>query len=361
MNYLIYAQRDATIYESSASLNTGVDEILEVDKLITTSGRNYNSRILIKFDLTSISSSIVAGDITSPKFYLNLSVTDAYELPAEHTLYIYPVSGSWNMGIGKYNYDPGVEEGVSWKYRLGYTDGTKWATGSFQTTETGSYSVVAGGGNWYTGSYASQSYTFESNDMRADVTNIVNSWLDGTYVNNGFIIKRLDSDEASTTEFGSIKYFSTETHTIYVPKLETVWDDSSWATGSLTELTDEDIVIYTKGLREEYVENSKIKVRVYGRARYPTRTYSTSSNYSVVKYLPSSSYYEVRDAYTEEVIMPFDTSYTKLSCDSTSNYLRFWTDGLQVARFYKFVFRVDREGGDRIDYYDDDYVFKVIK
>ena len=38
------------------------------------------------------------------------------------------------------------------------------------------------------------------------------------------------------TRFGNLKYFGRETHTIYPPKLEVVWDDSSWSTGSLSPL-----------------------------------------------------------------------------------------------------------------------------
>ena len=44
-------------------------------------------------------------------------------------------------------------------------------------------------------------------------------------------------------------FFSNDTHTIYVPTLEAKWDDSSFATGSLTELTADDITLYMKNLK----------------------------------------------------------------------------------------------------------------
>ncbi len=75
MHYFIYADTDATLYEGEAtqSQNTGIDEILEIRKTMSDSGGNIRvSRILMKFDLSEISASIVNGTITSPKFYLNL-------------------------------------------------------------------------------------------------------------------------------------------------------------------------------------------------------------------------------------------------------------------------------------------------
>ena len=85
----------------------------------------------------------------------------------------------------------------------------------------------------------------------------------------------------------------------------------------------------------------------------------STSPLKTVKYLPSTSYYSVVDAETEQVIVPFDTNYTKLSCDSSGNYFNFWFNGLQPERFYKFCFRVDQGGN--IRYYDDNFYFKVVR
>ena len=52
MHYFLFADKDTTIYQSSGSLNAGLDEILEVRKDISDTGASVNvSRILIKFDL----------------------------------------------------------------------------------------------------------------------------------------------------------------------------------------------------------------------------------------------------------------------------------------------------------------------
>ena len=221
-----------------------------------------------------------------------------------------------------------------------------------------------GGGTWYTASFGSknhyyQSFTKYTNDLDVEVTDYVSEWLDGTRVNNGFIIKKSKVDEQSTTKFGSIKFFSSDTNTIYPPVLETRWDDSVFQTGSLDPLSGDDIILYVKNLGTEYKETSKGKIRVFGRERFPARTFSSTSNYTLVKYLPTTSYYSVVDADTEQVIIPFDTNYTKVSCDSEGNYFNFWFNGLQPERFYKFVFRVDQNGTTK--YFDDNFYFKVVR
>lgn len=225
------------------------------------------------------------------------------------------------------------------------------------------FNTNSGGGTWFTSSFSAgthytQSFTKATNNLDLPVTEYVNEWLNGTRSNNGFIVKKSKVDENSTTKFGSIKFFSSDTNTIYPPVLETRWDDSSFVTGSLEALTGDDIILYVKNLQQEYKETSKGKIRVFGRERYPTRTFSTTP-LKTVKYLPSTSYYSVVDSQTEQVIIPFDTNYTKLSCDSSGNYFNFWFNGLQPERFYKFCFRVDQ--GNNIRYYDDNFYFKVVR
>ena len=167
-----------------------------------------------------------------------------------------------------------------------------------------------------------------------------------------------------------LKFFSRNTHTIYPPKLEVVWDDSKWVTGSLSALSSanlEDMNLYMRGFRPKYKENSKIKFRVIGRERFPERTYSStqySTGYNTVKYLPSgSTYYEIKDAYTEDVIVPFGDG-TKVSCDSTGNYFNLWMNGLQAERFYRINYKVVSGSGtvdETVTYFDEKHSFKVVR
>jgi len=221
-----------------------------------------------------------------------------------------------------------------------------------------------GGGTWFTSSFNTGKHYYQSFDkytsnLDVEVTDYVNDWLDGTRTNNGFIVKKSKTDEQSTTKFGSIKFFSSDTNTIYPPVLEVRWDGDSFDTGALSALSGDDIILYVKNLSTEYKESSKAKIRVYGRERFPARTFSSTSNYKLVKYLPATSYYSVVDAETEQVIIPFDTTYTKVGCDSEGNYFNFWFNGLQPERFYKFIFRVDQNSTTK--YYDDNFYFKVVR
>ena len=73
MHYFTFAEKDTTLYQASGSLNAGLDEILEVRKEVSDTGATVNvSRILIKFPLATISSSVLSGDIINPKYYMNL-------------------------------------------------------------------------------------------------------------------------------------------------------------------------------------------------------------------------------------------------------------------------------------------------
>ena len=145
---------------------------------------------------------------------------------------------------------------------------------------------------------------------------------------------------------------------------------------SSTEL--EDMAVYMKSLRPEYKEGSRVRFRLVGRAKYPTKSYSnTASEYLTAKYLPSGSkenvgsgssggngsYYSVKDAQTEDVIIPYGTG-SLISCDSTGNYFNLWMNGLQAERYYKFEFRVisgSNTVDETIQHFDDDFVFKVVR
>ena len=386
MHYFIFGDKDATIYSggTTSSINTGADEILEVNKTVGQNGDVQNvSRVLIQFDATHISSSVQQGTIPSTaKYYLNLYDASSEEVLQTQNLFAYMVSGSdWTEGTGKLDDVPTTTDGVSYQYR-NQDSKTPWVTGS----------VLTDGGAWWTGSIDAQyevsssfSMTKATTDVRIDVTDLVKNHIysSSVYPNRGFIVKReslltgsrdfsfnpgsdTTKDESSSTRLGNLKFFSTETHTIYPPKLEVMWDDSSWSTGSLSALSANDLSrlkVYFKNLRTEYKENSKVKFDVVGRELYPTTGFSSSVAELNVKYLPSASaFYQVKDAETEEVIIPYGTG-SKISCDSNGNFFRLWMNGLQAERNYRFCIKIVSGSGsdEEINYYDDDYEFRVVR
>ena len=80
MHYFEFGKRDATIYSggTTSSINTGQDEVLEINKVVNDDGTIANvSRVLIDFDYSYISESIQNNRIPSTaKYYLNLFLLD---------------------------------------------------------------------------------------------------------------------------------------------------------------------------------------------------------------------------------------------------------------------------------------------
>ena len=220
------------------------------------------------------------------------------------------------------------------------------------------YSSVTGGGTWYSNYYGTQSYSGDSADIRMNVTPVINYIMSSSVSNDGLIIMRSGSQETDATEYGSIKFFSRETNTVYQPRLEVVYDDSAFDSTGLTELTTDEGVVYLKNLKHEYSTKELPKIRVVGRDRYPTKTFSTQSNYKSINFLPTSSYYGVKDALTDEFIIPYNTKGTKLSCDSNGNYFNLDMSSFMRERYYKLCFQVTQSDSSVV-VYDENFYFKV--
>jgi len=80
--------------------------------------------------------------------------------------------------------------------------------------------------------------------------------------------------------------------------------------------------------------------------------------------MPSTSYYAVKDMTTDEIVIPFNTSSTVISCDSQGNYFDLWMKQFYAERRYGFVFKVisgSLESPTIQRYYNSDYTFKVVR
>ena len=372
MYHIIYPNKDSYVYEVNLNdeYNFGADENLILKKDFDgAEGLNGVSRLLLQFDLTETSKSIVSGDITNPNFYLRLYEQKSSELSPRYDLKAYPLSSSWVEGTGYTNQNPNPRNGVSWVRRDENFDNTKWSLVNDPNADSGSRSV-AGGGVWITGNgyEASQSFSYQSPDINMNVTDIVNNWLGGSnqITNNGFIVKWSGSFENSVSESGDISYFSKEGHTVYSPQLEVRWDDhlpcTGSNTGSLTQLTidgTEDNYLYMINLRKEYKETEVPKFRVGGRKRYQTKSASTSKSTTSPLFVPEKSgSYSITDVVTGKIIVPFgEQSY--LSCDSTSNYFKQRLDGFITNRKYRIKLRLQTDDNKKL-IFDNDFEFKVV-
>ena len=378
--YKLFPLQDTTLYSFYPDMNTGIDAIIEAGNLnVNINPVPQVFRYLIEFDQDEINT-VVDTVVESAQFSSSLKcyVANAQGIDFNTNLEIYPVSGSWNNGTGTYLDSPFTTNGCSWNYRL-YEGGDAWATSSFNTYATASFSGsdTGGGGNWYTGSLdsnmqikVSQSFKQRSKkDLDVNVSDIVQTWysssksIAGDYTrmeNNGFIVKWEDTIEFSTVDAVQpiIQFYSVDTNTIFPPVLEIKWDDQSFSTGNLKPLTTSDLFVALDNNPGVFYSESVNRFRLNCRPDYPTRTFMTRSIDTINHFLNSESLYSVKDLDTNETLIEFDPEFTKISCDSTSNYFDIYMNGLQPERYYKILIQTTINGSTIVK--DDNYYFKVV-
>jgi len=363
--YRIYPEKDSFIYSEVLNANAGLDEILEVAGYVDHTGKDQVARTLVKFsdsEINNILNNEVSGNFVAN---LHLYLAEATSLATDYTIYSYPVSDTFDNGTGKFGDVPVNKSGVSWKYRSSGEE-DEWITNGFSGGVTGSFKGDnPGGGTWITGSNgtgleASQSFSISSDqDLDIDVTNIVSAFYSQSVVNNGFLLKLENDLEFTLSSSMRLKYFSRDTNTIYPPYLEFKWDDSNYITGSLSTLDTSVATISIKNNKNQYIDEGVQRFRLSARPTYPTRTFTTSSIYLTNFALPENSYWGVKDEYSEEMIVDFDTSYTKISCDESGPYFDVHFDTFQPERYYRILIKTTLDGSNTI--IDNKNIFKVTR
>jgi hypothetical protein len=352
-------------------MNTGLDAILEVSNKIGSDGNPDVARYLIQFDNTEILD-VINNKISGSSYdiYLKNFVTEVQGLNQNTTLELRALAQSWNNGTGYTLDNPIVGDGASWVYSS-YINGTPWSLngntiGGYYTSSYNTLYSTQGGGNWFTSSNYLVTTSFglrSTKDIELGVKNIVNAWSSSIFPNNGFLIKLSGSSEFNSSEYVQpiFKYYSVDTNTIYPPILEFRWDDyKTVLTGSATAS-----LVNTVDLKMSLAENpgeffpeSINRFYINVSPLYPTRTYQTASLFTNLNYLPTSSYYAIKDLDTDEFVINFDTTYTRISSDANGNYFTVYMSGLEPERYYKVLIKTIINGSTII--FDDDYYFKVI-
>ena len=359
--YKIFASADATLYSSYKGKNTGLDEILEIavkNSDATTNGTYLSNapedlrRSIVKFSDSDIQK-IKSFTTGSWKTYLKLYLAEAENLTTNYNIEVRQVSQSWDMGTGKFADYPDTVNGISW-----------YSTGSYRSSNpldwiNVHYYTVPGGGSW-TNTFATQSFDYASSkDICADVTTISDSWFSGSNPNYGFLLKHTGSVENNPSSYIVTKFFSIDTHTIYPPTLEIRWDDSSYITGST--VSNSDFVVNATNNTQTYKYGTeKYRIKLSVRNKYPARQFTTSSIYLSNLLLPSSSYWAIQDAKTEEIIIDFDANYTKISSDGSYSYFDLYMNGLEPERYYKILIKTVLPTQETIEI-DSNSIFKIVR
>jgi hypothetical protein len=369
--YKLFPTQDATLYSAFPGMNTGIDAILEVSNQLGLDGTPDIARYLIQFDTNEIQDVIdnkIAGHSSS--IYLKNFIAEAQGINQSTKLEIRATAQEWNNGTGYLGDSPSVTDGVSWAYSF-YSGSNPWSLNGSNSggTYTGSYNstyATQGGGNWYTSStyLVTESFVLRNvKDIEINTTNIVNAWYSASLPNYGFLVKLTGSLEFNPSEYVQpiFKFYSVDTNTIYPPTLEFRWRDyETVLTGSNTgsivttsnikmSLAENPGVFFPESINRFYVNISPL---------YPARAYQTSSLYTNLNYLPTASYYAIKDLDTNEYVVNFDNNYTQISADSTGNYFDVYMSGLEPERYYKILIKSTIQGSTII--YDDSYYFKVI-
>jgi hypothetical protein len=387
--YKLFPSKDATLYSLFPNMNTGLDEIVEATEtsFAYSDPNPQTSRFLINFseeeiddvlqNKIGISSSAQLLNNNLWKSNLQCFIATSTGLQSNTTVDCFPVYGDWDMGTGRYLDDPISTNGTSWIWRtFSGSGGSKWLISGFPTGVTASYNTtyaVAGGGNWFTGSaqpwFNSNLYPitasvtfgfFDTKDLNLNVTNIIRARYTGSISSDGFLIKQrvefIDNKDVQP----ELKYFSRDTHTIYPPSLQFSWRDYTWNTGSSSQ-TILNTLPATLTLAQNpgtFYPQSYNRFRINARPEYPAQIWQTSSMYTNNYYLPTASYWAIKDLDTNEMVVDFDTQFTQLNADATSSYFDVYMNGLEPERYYAILIKTDIAG--TVQVFDDQYYFKVI-
>ncbi len=359
MYFIQEPTRDATIYEKHPERNTGADQIIEITKFAKNEpyntpsdenaywSNNFNSRILLEFDIESIPNGIINSE-----YYLMLKSTETLALANRFKIVAHPLMQNWYTGNGNYNDLPDIKNGVSWKYPLGKLDANEWNE-SFGTVE---YASVKGGGVYNKNIECFQEFAYNTPDIYMNVTPICNEWKTTAIANRGFILKHEQDAEENNGIYGAIKYFGGNTHTIYYPKLITFWNTHSY-TGSylqVPELKSENSIIYLKNFNGTYYQDEHKKVYIGIRELFPKLKYVTSEDTSVQYRVPNDTQFSIIDYTTGETIVPFHEIGTVVNYDNNGSFINLNFNNFPKHRYYKIIFRYNSY------IYDTQLTFKVI-
>ena len=215
--YKIFPTQDTTLYSAYSTMNTGLDAILEVSNKLGLDENPEVARYLVQFDQNEISD-IYFNKLSGSQYdiYLKNFIAEAQGLNQNTTLEILPLAQQWNNGTGYYLDNPKETDGASWKYS-NYNGSGPWNLTGYYSGSTGaiyytsSYSTTyggVGGGNWffntsgglyvvvnyvvpnyvanqfpYTGSASSSFGLRSTKDIEANVSTVVNNWLNNVIPN----------------------------------------------------------------------------------------------------------------------------------------------------------------------------------
>ena len=193
MHRSFFAVKDTTINSGSDLIdgttfqdkNVGQDEVLELKKVFDNKEFKHPTRMLIQFDTDEIESYISSSVLPSDyKLVLRLFETAGTSgLSNEYNIAAYPLSESWDEGIGMEADNPKTTIGCSWLNRENDSPNVSEVTWS------------NAGGTYIAGDEVTQSFSLSSPDIEMDITDMSKKWFGGVNQNHGILLRFSGSSE----------------------------------------------------------------------------------------------------------------------------------------------------------------------
>jgi len=193
MHRSFFAVKDTTINSGSDLIdgttfqdkNVGQDEVLELKKVFDNKEFKHPTRMLMQFDTDEIesyiSSSVLPNDY---QLVLRLFETAGTSgLSNDYTIAAYPLSESWDEGVGKEADNPKTTVGCSWLNRENDSPNISEVTWS------------NAGGTFIASDEVTQSFSLSSPDIEMDITNMSKKWFGGVNQNHGILLRFSGSSE----------------------------------------------------------------------------------------------------------------------------------------------------------------------
>lgn len=207
--------------------NMGAADSLEVFALFgqASSSSLEKSRVLVEFPVENILSDRTAGNLPesgSVDFYLNLyNVRHAETLPKNVTLVVQPLSSEWDEGHGK-DLDNYTDKGIGSQGL-----GANWANA--RSSSAGPVAWNTEGGDYHNNPRFTQTFETGAEDLRINITPLVEEWVAGTKDNYGLgvFITSSQEDGSSLTSYYTKKFSARNSEYFFSrPNIEAVWDSS---------------------------------------------------------------------------------------------------------------------------------------
>ena len=330
MYKFLKATKDASIYRGNPNMNTGLDPILEVTKTFPGDDAAAEiTRALLHFDVSPLSGSNYSVA------ELLLTETRSTEIQLDYDIFAFPVAERWTMGTGRSDDTIVNDNGVTWNFRNGET-ALEWSS------PTGSNISGSGeGGIWRADIVSSQTYDYETSDVAMDVTPIVDAHVSESIENNGIILKFSSGSENDSVDYGQLKFFSKETHTIYEPLirvgiLDSEFDQDKFESGSFQDIR---TVKVHANVKTEYFVDESYRIDLVCRELYPVKLFDSFKYDATGCFLPEDSFYRVIDIASGRELIPY-SEYSKIQLDEYGNFINIDFTNWEIDRDYAIELKI---------------------